>query len=161
MPDIWQITVYPAGYQISEIRLIFSVGYPTNYQISGIKNQPDIRYPDCFNIWYPVGHWKYPDIQPNRISGPTLSKVRKGWDIIWLFITLVPKVWWYLGKVSNFFGLTSLGPITYWFFIGWFIKLSVQTFQPQIVIYRSVYFVYHHWGCTIINQPLSYPFSPL
>ena len=28
--------------------------------------------------------------------------------------------------------------------ISWFIKLSVKTIQPLILIYRRVYFVYHH-----------------
>ena len=32
--------------------------------------------------------------------------------------------------------------------IGWFFKLSVQTFQPLVVIYICVSFVYHRWGCT-------------
>ena len=41
--------------------------------------------------------------------------------------------------------------------IGWFIKLSVQIFQPLIVIYRKGNFDYHHWGYTLIYQPLSYP----
>ena len=39
-----------------------------------------------------------------------------------------------------------------------FIQLSVQTFQPLIVIYRTGSFVHHHWGCTSIYWPLSYPF---
>ena len=34
--------------------------------------------------------------------------------------------------------------------IGWFIKLSVKTFKPLIVIYREGNFVYHHWGCASI-----------
>ena len=29
--------------------------------------------------------------------------------------------------------------------IGWVIKLSVETFQPLIVIYKRGKFVYHHW----------------
>ena len=45
--------------------------------------------------------------------------------------------------------------------IGSFIELSVQTFQPLIVIYRSGYLVYNHWGCTVIYRPLSYPFRSL
>ena len=32
-----------------------------------------------------------------------------------------------------------------WIVIGWFFKLSVQTFQPLFVIYRWDNFVYHHW----------------
>ena len=38
----------------------------------------------------------------------------------------------------------------YWILIGWFIKLSVQSFQPLIVIYGRGNFVYHHWECTSI-----------
>ena len=44
-------------------------------------------------------------------------------------------------------------------FIGWFIKLSVQTFQPLIVIYSN--FVYHSWVRTSIYRPLSYLFRSL
>ena len=39
----------------------------------------------------------------------------------------------------------------YWILIGWFIELSVQTFQQLIVIYRKGNFVYYRWGCTSIN----------
>ena len=35
-----------------------------------------------------------------------------------------------------------------WNLIGWFINLSVQTFQPLISIYSMGNFVYSHWGCT-------------
>ena len=42
--------------------------------------------------------------------------------------------------------------------IGWFIKLNVQTFQSQNLIYRMGNFVYSHWECTSIYRPLSYPF---
>ena len=38
---------------------------------------------------------------------------------------------------------------------NWLINLSVQTFQPLIVIYIMGNFVYHHWG--LIYWPLSYP----
>ena len=37
--------------------------------------------------------------------------------------------------------------------------LVVKTFQ--IVIYRRDNFVYHLWGCTSINRPMSYPFRYL
>ena len=49
-----------------------------------------------------------------------------------LFITLAPKVllWRFLIRwIHNFVEFSE-------FFIGWIIKLSVQTFQPLIVIYR-------------------------
>ena len=39
-----------------------------------------------------------------------------------------------------------------------FVKLSVQTFQPIIVIYIRGNFVCHHLGCTLIYRPSSYPF---
>ena len=42
--------------------------------------------------------------------------------------------------------------------ISWFIKLSFQTFQPLIVIYRRGNYV---WGSTSIYYPLSYPFISL
>ena len=45
--------------------------------------------------------------------------------------------------------------------IGWFFLLSVQMFQPLIVIYRRGNYVYHHWVCTSIYWPLSYPFRSL
>ena len=45
--------------------------------------------------------------------------------------------------------------------IGWFIKLSVQTFQSQIVIYRGDNYVYHNLECTLIYRPLSYPIRTL
>ena len=43
--------------------------------------------------------------------------------------------------------------------IGWIIKLSVtvQMFQPLIIIYTKGSIVYHHWGCA----SLSYPFRCL
>ena len=44
-------------------------------------------------------------------------------------------------------------------FIGWCIKLSVQTFQPLNVIYRRVNIVYYYWGYTSIYMLLSYPFT--
>ena len=50
-------------------------------------------------------------------------------------ITQVPKF------LLAFICLTTL--------IGLFIKLSVLTFQPKIVIYRRGNFVYHHCGCTV------------
>ena len=49
----------------------------------------------------------------------------------------------------------------YWTFIGCLNKLSVQTFQSLILIYRSGNFVCHHWGCTWIHLPLPYPFRSL
>ena len=44
------------------------------------------------------------------------------------------------------------------FLVGWFIKLSVQTFQSLIFLHRRGNFVYHYWWCTSIYQPLPYPF---
>ena len=41
-----------------------------------------------------------------------------------------------------------------------FIKLSVQTFQLQILLHRWGNFVYY-WGCALIYRALSYPFRPL
>ena len=48
--------------------------------------------------------------------------------------------------------------------LNWFIKLSVQTFQQIIEIYRRGYFVYHQCGCTYSTPsyvPLSYLFRYL
>ena len=41
------------------------------------------------------------------------------------------------------------------------LKLSVQTFESLIVIYRMSNFVHHHRRYTSINRPLSYPFRSL
>ena len=71
-----------------------------------------------------------------------------------LFITLVPQVL----KFFLFFGLTTLGTFTEF---RWFIKLSVQTFQPLILIYKSCNLVCHHWGCTSIYRLLYFPFRCL
>ena len=57
----------------------------------------------------------------------------------------------WLNKYMNF----------YWILIGWLIKLSLLTFQPPIVLYNRGNFVYYHWGCMLIYQPLSYPFRSL
>ena len=40
-------------------------------------------------------------------------------------------------------------------------KLSVQTFEPPIVIYRRNNFMYNQWGCSSNYRPLSYPFRSL
>ena len=45
--------------------------------------------------------------------------------------------------------------------IGWFIKSSVHTFLPLILIYWRGNFVCKYWGCTSIYRPLSYPFKSL
>ena len=45
--------------------------------------------------------------------------------------------------------------------IGLFIKVTVQKFLPLVVIYRRGVFLYHHLGCTLIYQPLSYLFRSL
>ena len=63
-----------------------------------------------------------------------------------LFIALVPKVLQYrflLETFNEFYGLAF--------------KLSVQTFQPL----QKGNFVRHHWKCTSIYRPLSYPFRSL
>ena len=44
---------------------------------------------------------------------------------------------------------------------SWFNKVSVQTFQPRIVVYRRGNLVLYHWECTSIYRLLSYPFGPL
>ena len=74
-----------------------------------------------------------------------LQVTRKGRDI-GLFITLVPKVF-------LFVGLTTLGVLLK---LYWLVHL-VLTFHPLIVIYRRNKLVYFHWGWTCIYPPLSYP----
>ena len=49
----------------------------------------------------------------------------------------------------------------YWILIGWFTKFSFQSCQPLILIYRTGNFLYHHYGCTSVYRPLSYPFKSL
>ena len=49
------------------------------------------------------------------------------------------------------------GPQWNFYRIGWFIKLSVQTFKPLIVIFRKGNFVDHYWRCTsVIAVSLKY-----
>ena len=45
--------------------------------------------------------------------------------------------------------------------IGWLNKMSVQTFQPLILIHLRGNFVYHHLECSWIYRLLSYPFRSL
>ena len=45
--------------------------------------------------------------------------------------------------------------------IGWFIKMSIQTFQPLNVIYRRGNFVYQHWVCPSIYRSSFFPFRSL
>ena len=40
-------------------------------------------------------------------------------------------------------------------------SLSVQTFQPLIVIYRRGKLLKKRWGCRLIYRPFSYPFRSL
>ena len=54
--------------------------------------------------------------------------------------------------------------LTFRLFLYWPVQcsvLSVQTFQPLIVIHKRGNFVYHHRGCALIYRPLSYPFRSL
>ena len=55
-------------------------------------------------------------------------------------------------NIFLFFGLTTLETLRNF---NW---LSFQTFQPLTLFYRRCNFVYHHWGCTSIYRPLSFPF---
>ena len=68
---------------------------------------------------------------------------------IGLFITLVPNVGW-----------ISLGAfIEFWLVVS-FVKLSVHTFQPLIVIYRRGNFVFYYWECTSIYRHCLIPLDP-
>ena len=71
-----------------------------------------------------------------------------------LFISLIPKVLYLHFLILK---LNNLGDF-YCILVGWFIFLSVQTFQPLIVINRRGNFEYHDWRCTSNYWPLSYPF---
>ena len=44
--------------------------------------------------------------------------------------------------------------------ICWFIKFSVQTFQPLFVKYRRGNLEFYHWRYTSIYRSLSYPLDP-
>ena len=77
------------------------------------------------------------------------EKEQREREVIGLVITPVLKV---LYNVFNFEDF-------YLILIGWFIMLSVQTFQPHIVIYRKGNFVYHHQfigNCLIPLNPCVY-----
>ncbi len=63
--------------------------------------------------------------------------------------------------ITFFYSLTWQLWELWWILIGWFIKLSLQTSQQIIVIYRRDNFVYHHSECTSIYRPLCYPFRSL
>ena len=66
----------------------------------------------------------------------------------------------FYNNVLLFVGLTTLGTLNL-ILISWFIKLSVQMFQPLILVYGRKNFVYNHWACISIYRPLSYPFRSL
>ena len=42
-----------------------------------------------------------------------------------------------------------------------FMKLSIQTFEPLIIIYRRGNFVYQHCGYASVHEPVSYPVRSL
>ena len=62
---------------------------------------------------------------------------RGNWGVYYTSHTVLLKG--FLIRWLNNFGDFSL------ILIGWFINLSVQTFQPLIIIYRRDNFVYHYW----------------
>jgi len=81
-----------------------------------------------------------------------------------IYLLLKISYFWYFvhlndNLVSVLRGFFTSEEFSIW--IGWFIKLSVHTFQTIIVIYRMGNFVYHHWRCTSIYRPLSYSFRSL
>ena len=69
--------------------------------------------------------------------------IKEGGDI-GLFITLVTKV------LLNAFLIAGTITLETFKNFDWFNKLSVQTFQPLIVIYGRGSFMYHLWGFTSI-----------
>ena len=88
-----KVTMIVALGRIPDIQLIYNAGYLVSGQISGqhsisgklldnrishIRNQPDIRYPDSFNIWYLARYWKWLDIWPSPSNNDTSPDVRKG-----------------------------------------------------------------------------------
>ena len=139
--------------RIPDIRLHSYAGYLANVQyranyriysrITGIGNNLAIRYPNSFNIQYPAGYWKCPDIQPNRISGPTLISTksiyktgREGTLDITLVINLLPLCYLIRSHKNYVYFLK--------FLIYFVPTCSVQTFQQFIITYRRGNFVYNH-----------------
>ena len=55
-----------------------------------------------------------------------------------------------------FVRLTTLGTLIEFLYLCCFIMFSIIV-STIILINRRVNFVYHHWGCTSIYRPLSYP----
>ncbi len=81
--------------------------------------------------------------------------------ICWRFLSLDLGREWTKGCLLSS-PQTFIVTILYWILICWIIKLSIQAFQPLIVIYRRGTFVVgDHWGFTYIFRPLSYPFRSL
>ena len=71
-------------------------------------------------------------------------------------VTLDCKLHWYPKFYSSVaYSLAQKLYYFYWILIGGFIKLSIQSFLPLILIFRRGNFVYHHWRCTSIYRPLS------
>ena len=104
VPDIQ----YTAGF-------LTNAGYPANYRISGIRNQPDILYPDSFNIRYPLGYWKWPDTRPN----PTKNLL----DIIFFIIFVSMGKYWLAweniskpGKIWLSVGIFAAKKLTWYYF---------------------------------------------
>ena len=65
----------------------------------------------------------------------------------------------FYNNVFLFFYLTLL--LSFDWLFQYVDSLSVQTFEPLIIIYNWDKFVYQHWGCKSIQLPLSCPFRTL
>ena len=91
----------------------------------------------------------------NIVAPPWDILSREGGDI-GLLVHWSPK---FYNNVSLFVALKTLG--TSFITIFLFIKLGVQMFLLLILIWRSSYFVNHHWERNSIFWPLYYPFRSL
>ena len=81
------------------------------------------------------------------ITYPPFKNIREGGEI-GLFNAPVPKILWYrflIRWLKNFEDF-------YWILIGWFIKMSIQTIQQLIVIYRMGNFLHYFWRCPSIYR---------
>ena len=133
----------------TEEQRLFYIYIYLNVSVSKLAHMPK----DSLNLYckkyFPISY----DISNNHFHSAALyvSNLIEGGDI-WLFITLVTKAKYFLIR-----WLINLGDLN-WILIGWFIQLSVLTFQPLIVIYIWGNFVYYHLEGTLFYWPSSHPF---
>ena len=114
-----------------------------------------------------MGHWAVYYTSPQSFimfsysfGSTTLGTFNEFWligAISWVSIPLTTNCNRKKGKfcLSSFFSYSlTYQPIEFlWILICWFIKFSIQTFKPLIVINRRVRYVIYHWGCRSIYRP--------